>query len=137
MHISVLSMCPSSIPDVCTQMPTRPYTVVVRRADEVLYVAAGVAPLVRIRFSADSFLLFFAVVVQVLPAPSDPRPRGSVAAYMVCVGFADLYLCPCVYGSGSIGRRFQWARINGLAGRMKDKIRRHVLSLSCDFCSAF
>ena len=78
---------------VCTQMPTRPYTVVVRRADEVLYAAAGVAPLVCIRFSADNFLLFFAVVAQVLPAPSDPRPRGSVAAYMVCVGFADLYFC--------------------------------------------
>ena len=83
-----------------------------------------------------TIFLFFAVVAQVLPAPSDPRPRGSVVAYMVCVGFADLYFCPCVDGSGSIGRRFQWARINGLADRMKDKIPRHVLSLSYDFCSA-
>ena len=78
-------------------MPTRPYTVVVRRANEVLYVAAGVAPLVRIRFSADNFLLFFALVVQVLPAPPDPRPRGSVAAYMVC-GFRGPSILFLVWG---------------------------------------
>ena len=89
----MLSMCTSCIPDVCTQIPTRSYTVVVRRANEVLHVTTGVAPMVHIRVSAGSFILFFALVVQVPPAPPDPRPRGSVAAYMVSVGLEGPHFC--------------------------------------------
>ena len=74
-------------------MPTRPYTVVVQRDNDVLYVAAEVASSVRIPFSADNFLLFFALVVQVWHVH---------AAYMVCVcGFrGPLLLFLCVDGSG-------------------------------------
>ena len=73
------------------QMTTR-CAMVVRRVTTtglfVLHVSAGVAPVVCIFFfGAEHLDLFFALVVQVVLAPPDPPPRGSVAVFLVCVAF--------------------------------------------------
>ena len=77
---------------MCVHQMTTRYTMVVRCVTTtgplVLHVSAGVAPVVCICFFvAEHFDLFFALVVQVVLAPPDPPPRGSVAVFLVCVAF--------------------------------------------------
>ena len=75
---------------MCVHQMTTRYAMVVRRVTTtgplVLHVSAGVAPAVCI-FVARHFDLFFALVVQVVLAPPDPPPRGSVAVILACIAF--------------------------------------------------
>ena len=87
----MVSMCCPFIPDVCTSDDDT-----LRDGRAVCHdhwpacasrfrrcCLCGVYPL----FVAKHFDLFFALVVQVVLAPPDPPPRGSVAVFLVCIAF--------------------------------------------------
>ena len=103
----MVSMCSSSIPDVCTSDDDTLHDGRAACHDHWSACASRFRRCcpcgVYLFFVAEHFDLFFALVVQVVLAPPDPPPRGSVAVFLVCVAFRGVFFVSlCVWSRLSL-----------------------------------